>query len=99
AGQTDAATLSSHPMRHVLTNVLGARDHAEVHVSEHELRGGELILLCSDGLHNVVDDETILELMLADPSPPSLVPRLIDMALANGGRDNVTAVVVRYEGL
>ena len=47
----------AHPMRHVLTNVLGARDHVDIHMSEYDLQGGEMILLCSDGLHGVVDDQ------------------------------------------
>lgn len=97
-GQSGASVPATHPMRHVLTNVLGARDHAEVHVQEYELQGGEMILLCSDGLHNVIDDQTIADLVAGDTVPANIVPRLIDTALANGGRDNITAVLVRYEG-
>ena len=99
AGQSNGVVPSTHPMRHVLTNVLGARDHADVHVQERELRGGDMLLLCSDGLHNVVDDEAIAELMSADTVPANIVAHLIETALANGGRDNMTAVVVRYEGV
>lgn len=89
---------TSHPMRHVLTNVLGARDQTDVHLSERELGGGEMILLCSDGLHNVVDDVRLHDLMSSDTNPANIVPRLIETALANGARDNVTAVLVRYDG-
>jgi serine/threonine protein phosphatase PrpC len=89
---------SPHPMRHVLTNVLGARETAAVHVSEHELDGGERILLCSDGLHGVVDDEVLRELLAGEDAPAVIVPRLIDAALSRGGRDNVTAVLIHYNG-
>jgi PPM family protein phosphatase len=96
--EPDSAPSSANPMRHVLTNVLGARDHADVHMSEYDLQGGEMILLCSDGLHNVVDDEKICQLLSRDTVPANIVPQLIQMALAKGGRDNVTAVLARYDG-
>jgi PPM family protein phosphatase len=100
AGQSESKTKSAtpHPMRHVLTNVLGARDLADVHISEHELEGGERILLCSDGLHGVVDDQGLKSVLASADPPAVLVPRLIEMALSRGGRDNVTAVLVQYNG-
>jgi protein phosphatase len=100
AAQPDAESKppSPHPMRHVLTNVLGARETAAVHISEHELDGGERILLCSDGLHGVVDDEALRDLLALDEPPAVVVPRLIEAALSRGGRDNVTAVLIQYIG-
>ena len=85
-------------LRHVLTNVIGAREHAEVRLEETELVGGELILLCSDGLHGVLDDATIAALLTEAQTPEAAVPRLIDEALARNVKDNVTAIVARYEG-
>jgi len=84
-------------MRRVLTNVVGARDQAEVRMSEHDLRGGEMILLCSDGLHGVLDDGALQKIMGAG-APADVVPQLIAAALAGGARDNITAVVARYNG-
>ena len=88
----------ARPMRHVLTSVLGARDHIDIHMNEYDLRGDDVILLCSDGLHGVVDDHAISEVLGGDIAPASLVPRLIQLALTGGTRDNVTAVLARYEG-
>jgi len=85
-------------MRHVLTNVLGAREATDVHLQEYELRGGETILLCSDGLHNVLDDKELCGLMSDGDSLADIGARLIDAALSNGGRDNVTVVLARYDG-
>ena len=85
-------------MRHVLTNVVGARDQAEVRLSEHDLTGGEMILLCSDGLHGVLDDRTIETMLDGGGTPSDIVTRLIEAALTGGARDNVTAVVARYDG-
>ena len=85
-------------MRHVLTNVIGVRDQAEVHLTECELHGGEVMLLCSDGVHDVVDDAMLQEVLSRDAAPSELVQQLIDTALAGGARDNVTAVLIRYTG-
>ena len=86
------------PMRHVLTNVLGARETAEVHLQEFELRGGELILLCSDGLHSTVDDQAIGGILGTDAPLDEIGTRLIETAISRGSRDNVTVVLGRYDG-
>lgn len=97
AGQgVDPATLKSHPMRHVLTNVLGAREHAEIHISEQPLADGQTLLLCTDGVHGVIDDETLRSLTMRDGSLQEIVGGLIDAARARGSRDNMTAVVVQF---
>ncbi len=85
-------------MKHVLTNVIGARAQTEVHLGEYDLSPGDTILLCSDGLHGALDDAAIHELMAANGSPAEMVPRMIEAALGRGAKDNVTAVVARYEG-
>ena len=84
--------------RHVLTNVLGARPDTEVHVFERQLVGGELLLLCSDGLHGSVPDETLQRVLTAHEHLPELVQALLCTALDHGSRDNITALVVRYLG-
>ena len=86
------------PMRHVLTNVLGARESAEVHLQEFELRGGEIILLCSDGLHSSVDDESISSILNSADPLDAVGTRLIETAISRGSRDNVTVVLGRYDG-
>ena len=97
-GKSGPAGRLPSSMRHVLTNVLGAREEADVHVSEHDLSGGEMILLCSDGLHGVLDDSTLQMMLSAGGSPVEIVPQLIEAALTRGAKDNVTAVLARYDG-
>jgi PPM family protein phosphatase len=93
----DEATFASHPMRHVLTNVLGAREPMEMAVSERALTNGETLLLCSDGLHGALEDK-ILEGVLATGKPvDALADDLVRLALERDGADNITALVVRYE--
>ena len=93
----DSALLTQHPMRHVLTNVLGARERTDAHISEHPLSGGEMLLLCSDGLYGALRDDALLSIMRTGKSPQEVADRLVRAALERGTRDNVTALVVRYE--
>ena len=94
-GAIDPNTAATHPMRHVLTNVIGARDQIECRVSENVISGDETFLLSTDGLHGALTP-AILDSMLRTDSPPDIVAdRLVQAALEHGGGDNITAVVVR----
>jgi serine/threonine protein phosphatase PrpC len=92
----DEATLARHPMRHVLTNVVGARDETEVEVGERPLENGETLLLCSDGLHGTIDDQTMSTILAERGNLEELAERLIAAALEREASDNVTALLVRY---
>ena len=94
----DPAEIARHPMRNVLTNVIGARDHVDVHLTEAPVAPGDIMLLCSDGLHGVLDSDTIKGILTKHVDVNAASRALIDAALDGGGRDNVTALVVRYEG-
>ena len=89
--------IANHPMRNVLTNVLGGRPTVDVHVTERLLAGGEVLLLCSDGVHGVLDPDTLRGIVESTPNEEAAAQRIVDMALDRGSRDNVTALVVRYE--
>ena len=83
----DRAQLATHPMRHVLTNVLGAREDTEVEVGERPLAAGEQLLLCSDGLYGGLDDAS-LQILLAGPGRlDELGDRLVATSLERGGTD------------
>jgi protein phosphatase len=90
-----AEQISHHPMRNVLTNVLGAREYLEVHVSERALGTDDVLLLCSDGLHGVLDRVTIRTILASHADVHAAAQRLVDVALERRSRDNVTALVVR----
>lgn len=94
--EVDAVSLATHPMRHVLTNAIGARDDTDVEVGERQLADGETLLLCSDGVHGAVDDETLARLVGGTDGVDAIAQRLLDAALAQGGKDNITALVLRY---
>lgn len=89
--------VAQHPMRNVLTNVLGGRSTVDVHVSERLLADGEILLLCSDGIHGVLEADAMRDVLLTIPDEERAAQAIVDLALERGSRDNVTAVVVRYE--
>jgi PPM family protein phosphatase len=94
--KADPLLLQHHPMRNALTNVVGARPRTEVHVFEETLAGGEVLLLTTDGVHGVLDDERLEGLMREEDHPRELAERIVSAALTRGSRDNCTAIVARY---
>ena len=89
--------IDRHPLRNVITKAVGAKDTLDIDIVEQALKGGDIVLLCSDGLHAMIHDDKILELL--NPAPESLeeaARRLIDAANEAGGRDNVSVVLLRY---
>ena len=83
--------------RHVLVNAVGGvNDSVYVDVQHLPLANGDRLLLCSDGLNDLVDDDTIRRLLLDAATAEQACRVLVDRALAAGGRDNVTVVVASY---
>jgi len=96
AGESvDTTTLAS--MQHVLTKALGTHDHLDFDVKDQELLDGDVLLLCSDGLTNMLTDGEIMGMVAKQGSDLQKAGReLIDAANKAGGRDNISAVLVRY---
>ncbi|HSV56927.1 MAG TPA: Stp1/IreP family PP2C-type Ser/Thr phosphatase [Magnetospirillaceae bacterium] len=92
-------------MRNVLTKALGIAPDMEPDLQEMTIFDGDVLLLCSDGLHGMIDDDEILRIVGSGEDPAVACDSLIARALENGGADNVTVVLgaVRkkkwYEGL
>jgi serine/threonine protein phosphatase PrpC len=89
--------VAKHELQHVLTRAVGAID-AQADFQHFELRDGDRLLLCSDGLTDMVDDSTIASLMSSAPASDRACSALIDAALEAGGRDNVTVIVAGLRG-
>jgi PPM family protein phosphatase len=97
SGQLSKEEAASFGARHVLVNALGGFDEeVEVDVDQLELMSGDRVLLCSDGLTDLVDDDAIRQVLVESQTSAEAVRRLVDAALAGGGRDNVTVVVAGY---
>jgi len=85
-------------MKHVLTKALGAQEDVDFEVRDRELRNGDVLILCSDGLTNMVSDERILEIVSTGGDLENAGAALVADANAAGGRDNISAILVRYDG-
>ncbi len=90
--------IAKSPARNLLTNVVGGRDVVTVACGTRQLSAGELLLLCSDGLHGAVPDAVIAETMAASGDVAAMADKLVQEAMERGTRDNITAVVVRFTG-
>ncbi|MBI3666919.1 MAG: NUDIX domain-containing protein [Acidobacteria bacterium] len=86
--------IQSHPFRHVLTMAVGARPQIEIQNYEMLLESGDRLLLCSDGLHGVVEERTLAGVLASDTSLPDKTATLITAARGKGGPDNITTVLV-----
>jgi len=96
-GGMDATALEKHPMRHLLTNVLGKKADLDMTIDEAELADGDLLLLSSDGLHGAVAAASIQEILsAARGNIETAADRLIEAGLAADGKDNITVVIARY---
>lgn len=91
----DEENLKTHPMRHVLTMAIGVSQQLRINTYRVRPLIGSQILLCSDGLHGVIDDHSIARILASDGSLEDKCNTLISAAKANGGPDNVTTVLLR----
>ncbi len=82
----------------VILQALGVQPEVDVQISRFDLRAGDRIMLCSDGLVGMVPDEDIAEVMGSVEDPEEAARELIDLANASGGPDNITVVVAYVKG-
>lgn len=94
-GEITAEQARIHPYRNMITRALGAGPDARPDFWLLEAHEGDVFLLCSDGVSGEVPDNRIREILIEEPGEISIAQRLVDEALASGGRDNATAVVVK----
>jgi protein phosphatase len=94
----DPSVFQRHPLRNALTNVIGARAEVYVHLLEVPLQGGEVLLLTTDGVHGVLDLDTLNGVLSGGlrTGLSEVAAHLVAAALARGSRDNCTAVVAEY---
>jgi protein phosphatase len=84
-----------HPQRNVIYRTIGDRPKIEVEIISTLLSVGDYLLLCSDGLSGMLDDQTILKTVLEAASPQAACDALVDAANTAGGDDNISVVVVQ----
>src|SRR4051812_7892819 len=95
----DASAFEKHPMRHVLTSVVGARPELDVTVEEMDLVEGQTLLFCSDGLLGGVSDEDIANVLRSEPEIERAAETLVTLGVERDGKDNVTVALARYSSV
>lgn len=89
-GELSAEEARVHPMKNVLTQAVGAVTNLKIDKAQFPVERGDIFLLCTDGLTNMVDDATVAKILQTASEPAEA---LIDAALRAGGKDNVTVIV------
>lgn len=87
----------THPQRSMITQALGCPQPVKPALGRVALRRGDRLLICSDGLHGEVSDDQILEILEKGYSPRRSLELLLEKALAHGGRDNITAILLSLD--
>ncbi len=98
AGQLTEEEAETFEHNNIILQALGTSDHVQVDLTYAELRTGDRLLLCSDGLSGMVRNEEIRKILVAASTPAEASQVLIDRANANGGHDNITVIVSFFEG-
>lgn len=95
SGVIDVGQARTHPLRNVVTRALGGKEDLEVDMQTLTLQAMDLLLLCSDGLTSMLDDDHILRIILEDGHDKQrALTGLIDAANRSGGEDNTTAILL-----
>ena len=87
-----------HPQRSIITRALGVDDEVEVDLLTIPIQEGDKVLLCSDGLTSMIDSAAIHRALTENEDPQDAVEALIDLANEAGGEDNITAVLLAFDG-
>ncbi|HEY4490350.1 MAG TPA: Stp1/IreP family PP2C-type Ser/Thr phosphatase [Acidobacteriota bacterium] len=96
-GAITSAQARNHPYRNIVTRALGGPNPVDVDVAEEAMQDGDIVLLCSDGLNTMISDEQILEIIVRNKEDlDQACKELVDTANANGGEDNIRAILVKH---
>ncbi len=94
-GEINADEARVHPDKNIITRAVGTFESVEADFFEVELANDDIILLCTDGLTNMVRDEEIQDTLRKNDNIDKAASRLVGMANANGGRDNITVMIIK----
>jgi protein phosphatase len=93
-GEMTEEEAAVHPQRHILTRALGISSDVETDMWELELRAGDRLILCSDGLSNELTNDQLAGVLATVPDPGEAAHHLVEVANEHGGSDNITVVVI-----
>lgn len=92
-GGIKAEEAKNHPDKNIITRAMGVKEDVEADIYEYRLKKGDIILMCTDGLSNMVEDEDMFDIVKGARDIVEAVLMLIEKANSNGGRDNIGVVM------
>ena len=93
-GGIDRDAARNHPDKNIITRAIGGLDTVEIDFFNEEIKPGELVLMCSDGLSNMLDDEEMGRIMKEHISIEEKAQKLVDAANEQGGKDNIAVILI-----
>lgn len=93
-GGIDRKAARNHPDKNIITRAIGARDTIEIDFFNEELQDGDIVLMCSDGLSNMLEDEEIGRILRGRGSQEERAGKLVEAANNNGGKDNIAVIII-----
>lgn len=97
SGVITAEEAVTHAQKNIITRAIGTDFDIKVDTYEFELELDDIVMLCSDGLTNMVKDEDILNILTSSVDLEEKTNRLVDRSLENGGLDNISLICIKYE--
>lgn len=94
-GVIEKKSMFGHPMKNIVTRCIGQKNKVKVDLFEEELKKNDLVIFCSDGLTDMLKDEEITNVIIANDDLSTMCQCLIDNANEKGGRDNISVILVR----
>ena len=92
-GGLNAEEAKHHPDKNIITRAIGAKEKVEIDFFEYRLKKGDIILMCTDGLSNMIEDEEMFRIVKSSRDIVEAVERLVERANDNGGSDNIGVVL------
>lgn len=93
-GEINREQARNHAQKNIITRAIGGYDTVEAEMFSVDLKPKDRILMCSDGLSNMVEDSEILKIVKMSPDIDTAVARLVCLANENGGKDNITVMII-----
>ncbi len=96
-GRITMEETKTHPMKNIITKALGTDELLEPDILEFDLKDNDIIVLCSDGLTNMLENDSIKNIVLSSGGPEQAAQKLIDEANLRGGEDNITVGIIKAD--
>ena len=93
-GEIDREDARNHPDKNIITRAIGASEDIAVDFFEMKLELNDIILMCSDGLTNMIEDNEIFKIVKEEKTPEQKAQRLVETANQYGGKDNIAVIII-----